>query len=565
MTMHGSLPPRLTSAENLQLLKLTQEGDDEARAKVIEHNLRLAAHVTKKYENTGLGFEDLFSIATIGLLKAVDSFKVEKAVQFATYASTCMSNEILMFLRRNKRHKSLKSMEDVLTKDFEGNELKLEDLIRDESIESFEMAFINADDKSDMRHAMMKLNDKEKQVIEFRFFKGLTQKETGQAMKISQSYVTRLEAKAVERMRTIIAEKNAKAEKPKNNVIPFKTKEERKMSKGDTSKAIRMLRTTDVDISVISTATGCTLSKVNELAETYRPRESEDDIKIRRLKERHPGKYAGMKVRDNKEWRAIGLLEDTYLTYGEIVEQTGTDYARISRFGRAARSEEKRNKIKSDNAKIIALTNPNKAKRPRTGDTDRALQLMLKGGYKYSQISQITGVPAGSLTGLRKEYEAGDYEWQDPAILEAVLGQKETSMSIAMKEAIDKSRVPRELRNPQKLPVMNKPVVEVKTQDVPTPAKSITEAVEEFKNEIIDEYKAKIEEETKMAETSNATQTSQEEGTGKVKRSFSFNFEAFGDKVSVQEFLDELEGIKAMVTEGKVKDVTFTLNVEATK
>ncbi len=190
------MPPPLTKEEEEVLLNKLPKGDQAARSLLIERNLRLVVYIARKFENTGINIEDLISIGTIGLIKAVNTFNPEKKIKLATYASRCIENEILMHLRRNNKNRSEVSFDEPLNIDWDGNELLLSDVLgTDDDI-------ITKDLEATVdRHLLMKalhqLNDREKQIMELRF--GLaggeekTQKDVADMLGISQSYISRLE------------------------------------------------------------------------------------------------------------------------------------------------------------------------------------------------------------------------------------------------------------------------------------------------------------------------------------------------------------------------------------
>ena len=190
--------------------KLDEEDNLEARQTLVERNLRLVVYIAKKFENTGIGIEDLISIGTIGLMKSVNTFNSEKKIKLATYASRCIENEILMYLRRNNKTKSEVSIDEPLNKDSDGNELLLSDVLgTDPDVTSRKL-----EDEVDMRllkEAIKKLNDREKDIMEMRFGfisgKEKTQKEVADELGISQSYISRLEKKIINKMKKDIMSK----------------------------------------------------------------------------------------------------------------------------------------------------------------------------------------------------------------------------------------------------------------------------------------------------------------------------------------------------------------------
>ncbi len=201
------LPAPLEGEEEAkQLEKLINENDESARRMLIEHNLRLVVYIAKKFDNTGVGVEDLISIGTIGLIKGINTFKTDKNIKLATYASRCIENEILMYLRRNNKTKLEVSIDEPLNVDWDGNELLLSDILgTDEDVISRELE--NEVEKSLLKKAIEKLNKREKSIVEMRFGlnnkegEEMTQKEVADFLGISQSYISRLEKKIMNRLK----------------------------------------------------------------------------------------------------------------------------------------------------------------------------------------------------------------------------------------------------------------------------------------------------------------------------------------------------------------------------
>ena len=199
-----ALPPPLSKEEEAILLKKLPNGDKTARSMLIERNLRLVVYIARKFENTGINIEDLISIGTIGLIKAVNTFNPEKKIKLATYASRCIENEILMYLRRNNKTRSEVSFDEPLNIDWDGNELLLSDVLgTDNDIITRDLeAHV---DKKLLLNALQKLTQREKQIMELRF--GLaggeekTQKDVAEILGISQSYISRLEKRIIKRLR----------------------------------------------------------------------------------------------------------------------------------------------------------------------------------------------------------------------------------------------------------------------------------------------------------------------------------------------------------------------------
>ena len=201
------LPPPLAKNEELDLLIKAKKGDIEAKNKLIEHNLRLVVFLAKKYENTGYELEDLVSIGSIGLIKGIETYKIDKNIKLATYASRCIANEILMFLRKNKKCKKEISLEDSLNYDAEGNELHLEDILgTDNDLVSDE--YEKGVEKNLVAREINKLNPREKQIMVLRYglnnTESYTQKEVADMLGISQSYISRIEKKVIKNIKELV-------------------------------------------------------------------------------------------------------------------------------------------------------------------------------------------------------------------------------------------------------------------------------------------------------------------------------------------------------------------------
>ncbi len=199
-----ALPPPLSNDEEAYLIKRLENGDLSVKSTLIERNLRLVVYIARKFENTGVGIEDLVSIGTIGLIKAVNTFDPLKKIKLATYASRCIENEILMYLRRNNKTRSEVSFDEPLNIDWDGNELLLSDVLGTENDVIYK--FIEEEvDRKLLRLALKKLSGREQKIMELRFglADGLekTQKEVADLLGISQSYISRLEKRIIKRLR----------------------------------------------------------------------------------------------------------------------------------------------------------------------------------------------------------------------------------------------------------------------------------------------------------------------------------------------------------------------------
>lgn len=199
-----TLPPPLTKEEEKEVFDLMDTDFDRAREALIVHNLRLVVYIAKKFESSGIGLEDLISIGTIGLIKAVNTFSKEKNIKLATYASRCIENEILMFLRKSSQYKHEISIDEPLNVDWDGNELLLSDVLGTDN------DIVNVNIENEVEHELLRelvsaLPEREKKIMEMRFGlkngKEMTQKEVADEIGISQSYISRLEKKIIKRLK----------------------------------------------------------------------------------------------------------------------------------------------------------------------------------------------------------------------------------------------------------------------------------------------------------------------------------------------------------------------------
>ena len=198
--------PLSTDKEGECIKNLIENNDEEAKSMLIEHNLRLVVYIAKKFDNTGVGVEDLISIGTIGLIKGINTFKPDKNIKLATYASRCIENEILMYLRKNNKTKLEVSIDEPLNVDWDGNELLLSDILgTDEDVIS--KGIESEVEKKLLYKAIEKLNHREKVIVEMRYGlnnkdgEEMTQKEVADSLGISQSYISRLEKQIIKRLK----------------------------------------------------------------------------------------------------------------------------------------------------------------------------------------------------------------------------------------------------------------------------------------------------------------------------------------------------------------------------
>ena len=201
------LPPPLNRKEELSYLVKAKSGDIEARNVLIEHNLRLVVFLAKKYESTGYPLEDLVSIGSIGLIKGINTYKIDKNIKLATYASRCIANEILMYIRKNKRRKTEISLEDALNYDSEGNELHLEDVMGTDS-DLVADEYESKEEKVLLEKELKNLEARDKEIMIMRYglynTKEYTQKEVADKLSISQSYISRMEKKVIKKLKTLL-------------------------------------------------------------------------------------------------------------------------------------------------------------------------------------------------------------------------------------------------------------------------------------------------------------------------------------------------------------------------
>ena len=206
------LPAPLKGQEETDALTALEQGDDGAKQRLIEHNLRLVVYIAKRFENTGVNIEDLISIGTIGLIKAIGTYRMEKNIKLATYASRCIENEILMHIRKISGQRAEVSLDEPINMDYDGNELLLSDILGTEE----DMILRPLEDDVDLcvlRQALFELPEREREIVLMRYglygYKELTQKEVAQKMGISQSYISRLEKRIMLRLRKEILRKTS--------------------------------------------------------------------------------------------------------------------------------------------------------------------------------------------------------------------------------------------------------------------------------------------------------------------------------------------------------------------
>lgn len=198
------LPAPLKGEQERETLEALERGDEQAKRLMIEHNLRLVVYIARRFENTGVNLEDLISIGTIGLIKAIGTYRREKNIKLATYASRCIENEILMYIRKISAQRTEISLEEPINMDYDGNELLLSDILgTDENVVTGKMD--DAVDLQLLHQALAQLNEREREIVNLRFGldgrQEMTQKEVAEKLGISQSYISRLEKRIMDRLR----------------------------------------------------------------------------------------------------------------------------------------------------------------------------------------------------------------------------------------------------------------------------------------------------------------------------------------------------------------------------
>ncbi len=206
------LPPPLKGEQEQKVLEALEQGSEQAKQTLIEHNLRLVVYIARRFENTGINLEDLISIGTIGLIKGISTYRLDKKIKLATYASRCIENEILMHIRKIAGQKAEVSLSEPINMDYDGNELLLSDILGTD--EDMILRPLEEDvDRQLLRQALLQLPQREQEIVYMRFglqgYKELTQKEVAQKLGISQSYISRLEKRIMQRLKKEILQQTS--------------------------------------------------------------------------------------------------------------------------------------------------------------------------------------------------------------------------------------------------------------------------------------------------------------------------------------------------------------------
>ncbi|QDP42999.1 RNA polymerase sigma factor [Bacillus phage vB_BmeM-Goe8] len=379
-----NLPPPLSTTENYQLLKLLQAdpGDDEVRGKLIEGNIRLVIHIANKFFNIGT-VDELTSIGTIGLIKAANSFNLDKKVKFATYASTCITNEILMYARKTKKDRVVTSLDTVLSSDMDGGELTLMDVLSDDRVGEFSESFTEQDNIDDMKEALDQLPEKDREVLKLYYLNNLRQRGTGEALGISQSYVSRLQKRALKKVRAIIDKKY----------------------KGDI-----------VTVQALGRAT-----------------------RIREEKKMSNDKFMNIRVNGKAEMKVIELLDSTRDNYKDISAKTGVKYTRVAELGREVRSPELRRELKAEQVKLNSQKRTNKKVNKPTNveegiNFNSSKKNSKPSDYLLKNLAENDHIMQAAAAKLRKEY-MGDIDEESAAKAMEILGDKIKAQEVVIEQA----------------------------------------------------------------------------------------------------------------------------------
>lgn len=456
----------------------------------------------KRLQGTSFGHDDLVSLAAIGFIKAYRNFnpteyKNEKGdgVKFSTYAVPAMKGEIQRFLRdfnpgarwpRSIKELSYKIARSEIENEEPATILRIlteqEDAMhnqREANLKDIEIALeymrtklprsteetVFADDGNDIslgetlsvssydddfmvyfRDYLSTLKPKMRKAVELKM-KDMTQEEVASMLGVTQVQVSRILKKAGKMYDVYLEEKNTTQgpqktpiEKSMDEVVATMEKEEEEMKAGDSATAIQLLKQTDLSYREISRLTGCSLSKVADLAKEHRPEEAREAKRTSPYAHEFSGTHRSIQVRNEREAKAIDLLIDTDKTYREIADEVGVAYPRVAYLGPLCRSEERRQKLKVQAGKRGYQKQQEVGKKPAApgeyiGNRDRAVEMIAQ-GHKYSDIVARTGVPMGSLTKLRQLYEAGKYQWENPSAKTINIGKEESEMPTEKEEVI---------------------------------------------------------------------------------------------------------------------------------
>lgn len=528
-----NLPPPLSTKENKELFKLYEvdREDTELRDRIIEGNMRLVLYIARKFQNTGIHHDDLVSIGTWGMMKAVKTYKTDKATNFATYSTRCVENEILMYLRKHNKHAKVKSLDTVIHDSGTGSELTLEDMIADESIEPMDNFFVKNEDREDVYEAMREaLTEDERKIVEIYFLQNLRQSGTGKALGISQSYVSRLKNRSINKIKKYINKKY------KEGSLKTDTMGER----------IQPVKKTE-------------LVKPKNIIE---PREENNMSNYQR--------YAGMEVRSQEEWEAIKLIEETRMGYKEIEEKTKAQYTRIAAFGNKLRSKSLRKEIQREVARKNAA---------RTNEAKQAKK------EKQAANSQIQGsanpVPPMGVkpTFPGTQFDPQHFVQTTPQTTVAPQAPQEQAKLEPWEEALDTPYIP------SKAPSSSPQSVNAQAMD---------KALEDLKKAQLEDFKAEVlavidKEDTPM-EFDGLSKTDAAEPTvhelpnfepihqladeiaeeakekakkGVIQRSTYIDTTLSGEDIPLHVFISELEELRDLLLGAGGANVNFTLKVNA--
>jgi len=524
-----NLPPPLSNKENKELFKVYEldREDTELRDKIIEGNMRLVIYIARKFHNTGIPHDDLVSIGTWGMMKAVNTYKTDKATNFATYSTRCVENEILMYLRKHNKHAKVKSLDTVIHDSGTGSELTLEDMIADENIEPMDNSFVKNEDREDVYEAMREaLTEDERKIVETYFLQNLRQSGTGKALGISQSYVSRLKNRSVNKIKKYINKKY------RDGSLKTNTMGER----------IQPIKETE-------------LVKPKNIIE---PREENNMSNYQR--------YAGMEVRSQEEWEAIKLIEETRMGYKEIEEKTGAQYTRIAAFGNKLRSKSLRKDIQREVARKNAA---------RTNEVRQANKEKKQAVNSQIQGSRPAANPVPPM-GVKPTFPGKNFKPENLVQTAAAnpVPQEQTTLE-PWEEALDQVYMPSKA-----------PSSSLGSDHVEAAAKALADLkqaqFEAFKASVEDTLKAedkpvefdglsKMEPELPDFEPIHqladeiAEEAKEKAKKGTIQRNMYINTELSGEDIPLHIFINEIEELRDLLLGAGGANVNFSLKVTATQ
>jgi len=505
-----NLPPPLSNKENKELFKVYEldREDTELRDKIIEGNMRLVIYIARKFHNTGIPHDDLVSIGTWGMMKAVNTYKTDKATNFATYSTRCVENEILMYLRKHNKHAKVKSLDTVIHNSDDGGELTLEDRIADENIEPMDNYFVKNEDREDVYEAMREaLTEDERKIVETYFLQNLRQSGTGKALGISQSYVSRLKNRSVNKIKKYINKKY------RDGSLKTNTMGER----------IQPIKETE-------------LVKPKNIIE---PREENNMSNYQR--------YAGMEVRSQEEWEAIKLIEETRMGYKEIEEKTGAQYTRIAAFGNKLRSKSLRKDIQREVARKNAA---------RTNEVRQANKEKKQAVNSQIQGSRPAANPVPPM-GVKPTFPGKNFKPEN--LVQTTPQAPSSSLGSDHVEAATKALA--DLKQAQFEAFKASVEDTLKAEDKPVEFDGLSkDAIKETTETELPDFEPIHQLADEIAE---AAKEKAKKGT--IQRNMYINTELSGEDIPLHIFINEIEELRDLLLGAGGANVNFSLKVTATQ